>query len=46
MIIDSLRLLIGQEKKQRKSPTLALIWEIGDKSPIEIIETKQTHAVV
>jgi hypothetical protein len=32
--------------KQRKSPALALIWEIGDKSPNEIIETKPMHAVV
>jgi hypothetical protein len=30
LMMNSLRLLIGQEKKQRKSPALALIWEIGD----------------
>ena len=37
---------IGHKKKHRRSLALAVFWEIGDKSPIEIIETKQTHAVV
>ena len=46
MIIDSLRLLIGQEKKHRKSLALAVNWENGDIVPVEIIETKQMRAVV
>jgi hypothetical protein len=31
--------------KHRKSLALAVNWEIGDKSPNEIIETKPMHAV-
>jgi len=46
MIIDSLRLLIGQRMKHRKSLALAVNWENGDNVPVEIIETKQMRAVV
>jgi hypothetical protein len=31
VMIDSLRLLIGQEMKHRKSLALAVIWRIGEK---------------